>query len=62
MLGANGHAVNGRISPSSAHHLRQAEEFELEGLVSDDEEATLNPDADSDSRDSGTGRKKERRN
>ncbi|GAM86878.1 hypothetical protein ANO11243_048980 [Dothideomycetidae sp. 11243] len=48
----NGHAMNG----SASAHARRPEEFELEGLMSDEER-----ERDSDDRDSGTGRRKERR-
>lgn len=58
----NGH-INGHarrpLSRSVEQRLRDAEEFELEGLISDDEEARLTADADAES-DDGPRRKEAR--
>ncbi|KAF2158213.1 hypothetical protein K461DRAFT_290459 [Myriangium duriaei CBS 260.36] len=59
----NGHAMNGSGSAHERRQVRQAEEFELEGLISDDEDARPLGEipGGSDSGDSGSGRRKERR-
>ncbi|KAF2226118.1 hypothetical protein BDZ85DRAFT_75918 [Elsinoe ampelina] len=56
----NGHAMNGHTDPNERRQVRQAEEFELEGLISDDEDARDIGDLSSEDRDSGHGRMKER--
>lgn len=56
----NGRAVNGHVNPEERRRLRQAEEFELDGLISDEEDARELGDVDSEDRDSGHGRMKER--